>query len=113
DPEAGAGMAGRLAFFAALDAALQTAATQRQPGVALLLGIDGHAQLEQQLGPHDSEQAIQQLQAWLGQRCATTVFRFSDQTLAMVRADTDLGSLHAWMAQLGDEVARQVFSTAG
>lgn len=109
------GDSSRLAFFDALDASLRASAPQQRQGIALLLTIDGFATLEQQLGLHDSEQAVLQLRDWLATQLAEgdQLFRFSGHELAIVRSGIDLDALQTWMDRLSADTAQQIFSTSG
>lgn len=106
---------GRLAFFEALKSAIAGAAQRQGSRSAVLLAVEGFAQLELQLGLHDAEQSVLLLHDWLQQRLGEQgqTFRFSSGELAALVQLPDAASAQPWTEALIADAARQIFNTSG
>ncbi len=108
-------VADRLAFFAALSAAIAGAGQQQQQRAVLLLIADDFLGTEQRLGLHDAAQVVDQCRDWLLERLGPQdqVFRFSTHEITCLVSRSSAIEIVELGESLVRDVAKQIFNTSG
>ncbi|MGH8630998.1 MAG: EAL domain-containing protein, partial [Burkholderiales bacterium] len=107
--------AGRLEFFEALTAAINGATQQKIPRAALLIGVDNYPALEERIGFHDAEEAMQQLRNWLGSKLGPQdhLYRFSTSEFAAIIQRAAVNEFEQLGDQLIKDIAKNLINTTG